>query len=187
MAAPSSAAELSESANSSSLGTVLWLTGLSSTGKTSVALRVRDALLSRGVLPVLLDGDRLRAAAPFRGGHSVEDRRSYANFYSRLAAEFAGQGHFVVCATISLFHDTHAWNRANLPRYLEVLLRAPLAELQRRDTRGVYRQGSTNIVGVDLMPEFPVNPDLTIDNHGATTPRVATELVMQALEGKAYL
>ena len=175
------------SAKNAMPGPVVWITGLSGAGKTTLAHGLREVLLDRGITPVLLDGDRLRAVVPAVGGYTPADRRRYAMFYGRLARELSAQGHFVICATISLFHEVHRWNREHLPQYLEVLLRVPVEELGRRDTKGVYAASRHDVVGVHQAAEFPSAPDLTIDNFGGTSPGRAVASVVGALEGKGYL
>lgn len=163
------------------VGGVVWLTGLSGAGKTTVAGLLDRRLRADGRTPVLLDGDRQRAIMPGRFGYSPADRRALAWWYARLAAEFAGQGHLVVCATISLFHEVHDWNRAQVANYLEVWLRAPVHQLRTRPGRARLYDGGADVVGVGVEPEFPRRPDLVIDNYPpVTAPRSAT-LVWSAM------
>jgi len=159
----------------------IWLTGLSSTGKSFVAGELRALLLECGVVPVQLDGDRVREALPWPTGYEREERLELARLYGRLAREFVGQGHVVICSTVSLFHEVHAWNREHIPGYFEVWLRAPASELTQRDRAGgrqVYTGARGAVVGYELAPEFPRTPDLVIDNHGATTPPAAARLIL---------
>jgi adenylylsulfate kinase-like enzyme len=157
----------------------IWLTGLSSTGKSSVARALTALLLERGVAPVLLDGDELRAALPWPTGYEREQRLDLARFYGRLARTFAQQGHVVICSTVSLFHEVQDWNREHIPGYFEVWLRAPAAELERRDGgKQVYAGARGAVVGHDVAPEFPRSPDLILDNHGATTPFTAARRIL---------
>lgn len=159
----------------------IWLTGLSSTGKSSVAGELRALLLERGVVPVRLDGDVLREALPWPTGYGRDERLRLARFYGRLARELVEQGHVVVCSTVSLFHEVQEWNRQHIPGYFEVWLRAPAAELQRRDRagdRGVYGGARGAVVGRQLVPEFPRSPDLIVDNHGDMTPAAAARRIL---------
>lgn len=158
----------------------IWLTGLSSAGKSAVAAQLRALLAERGVAPVLLDGDRLRDALPWPTGYERAERLQLARFYGRLAREFVEQGHLVICSTVSLFHEVHAWNREHIPGYFEVWLRAPAAELRRRDgAKRVYAGARGAVVGHELAPELPRAPDLVIDNHGATTAAAAARRILE--------
>jgi adenylylsulfate kinase-like enzyme len=162
-------------------GSVVWLTGLSGAGKSTVGDRLRRLLLDRGVRPIVLDGDRIRATVTTPVGYTEQDRRRMGAFYGRLARELAGQGHTVICATISLFHDVQRWNRENLPGYLEVLLRVPAEELRRRDSKGLYRGRPGDVAGIDVKAEFPRRPDVVIDNAGSTTPELAAASILHEL------
>lgn len=185
-------------------GGVIWITGLSGVGKTTVATLVRDRLTAAGTLPVLIDGDRMRQAMPDPPGYERADRERLARTYAGLAAEFSRQGHLVVCATVSLFHSVHAWNRAHVPRYLEVLLQAPLEELRRRGVRPALYGGSgpghvdgephhgrsephgggpADVVGLGIRAEFPVAPHLRVDTT-TTDPEQAADLVVRAYTGQ---
>lgn len=163
-------------------GGVVWLTGLSGAGKSTVAAAVRDRLRAAGHNPVLLDGDALRAILPNRTGHEPAERRGLARFYAALARDLAEQGHLVICATVSLFHEVHEWNRLHQPRYLEVWLRVPVAELRRRTGRAELYGGSAGpVVGLDVAAEFPLRPDLVIGNYGESTSTEAADRVLTAL------
>jgi glutamine kinase len=98
----------------------------------------------------------------------------------KLCRMLAGQGFDVVCSTISLFHDVQRWNRQNIPRYIEIFVRAPLEELKRRDTKGIYlaANGSANVVGLDIEAEFPEDPDLILDNDSSLEPEQAVRLIL---------
>ncbi|GAB3577403.1 cytidine diphosphoramidate kinase [Amycolatopsis endophytica] len=156
-------------------GGVVWITGLSGAGKSAVAGALADRLRRAGLKPVLLDGDAVRSALGARS-FGADARRQLAQTYGRLCALLAGQGHLVVCATISLRHEVHQWNRRHLHRYAEVFLDVPFEELRRRDPKGIYRDGD-EVVGEDVVAELPLEPDLRITNHGTTSPRAAAERI----------
>lgn len=143
-------------------GGVVWITGLSNAGKTTVAKALCDAIANRQLVrPILLDGDVLRAVFGSHIGYSQEDRRYLAGCYGRLCSELALQGHLVVCATISMFHDVRKANRDTVKNYVEVYLRVPFHERKNRDGKGVYTDRE-----VDDFFEEPDNAEIIIDNHG---------------------
>ena len=162
-------------------GRVVWITGLSGAGKTTLA----QALLP--LLPeprLFLDGDALREALSLLGGgYERADRLNLALTYARLGRLAAGQGLTVVCATISLFHEVQAWNRANLPNYFEVFLDMPPEVLSARDYKKVYARAEGPVMGEALAPEFPPSPDLRLDDPGRS-PAESAALVLKALQAR---
>jgi adenylylsulfate kinase-like enzyme/glycosyltransferase involved in cell wall biosynthesis len=153
------------------LGRVIWITGLSGAGKSTLAHEVVARLRSEHESVVMLDGDELReifgASATNSQNHNRDSRLALAMQYAQLCRMIAGQGLTVVVATISLFHEVHAWNRDNLPGYFEVYLKVPVEELRRRDPKGIYRRFDAgeliNVAGLDLVIDEPVAADWVVE------------------------
>jgi adenylylsulfate kinase-like enzyme len=152
-------------------GRVIWITGLSGAGKSTLASGVVQHMRSLGEAVVLLDGDVLRevfgAVASNAANHGRDGRLALAFQYAHLCRVIAGQGLTVVIATISLFSEIHAWNRANLPDYVEVYLKVPVEELRRRDPKGIYRRFDAgelaDVAGLDLPIDEPDAADWTVE------------------------
>ena len=166
-------------------GRVFWITGLSGAGKTTIGESLWHRLRAAGRPAILLDGDKLRGAIAEDLGHPIEDRRRSAMRNGRLCQLLAAQGNDVVCATISMFHEVQRWNRKHIPGYFEIYLRVPLAEIERRDPKGIYaraRKGeAANVVGIDIAPEEPEAPDLVLDNHGSLDADAAVDLIWERI------
>ena len=160
-------------------GRVIWITGLSGAGKTTLA----KALLPFLPEPRLfLDGDEMREALQLLAeGYGRAERLRLALTYARLCRLLAGQGQAVVCATISLFHEVHSWNRANLPGYFEVFLDMPQEILSARDYKKIYGQpaGPGPVMGETLAPEFPLNPDLRFDEPSLSVERAVHRIISE--------
>ncbi|WP_454863081.1 adenylyl-sulfate kinase [Pseudomonas hormoni] len=152
-------------------GQVVWITGLSGAGKSTLAVEFVAGLRSHGHSVVMLDGDELRdvfgATAANSRNHGREGRLALAMQYAHLCRVIAAQGHIVVIATISLFREVHAWNRAHLPGYFEVYLKVPVEELRRRDPKGIYRRFDAgelnNVAGLDLSIDEPDAADWVVE------------------------
>lgn len=121
-------------------------------------------------MPVMLDGDSVRDAIRDENcGHDPASRLVNAYRISRLANLMAEQGHLVIVATMSLFHEIQNWNRQNISGYFEIFMDVSLANAMERDKKNIYsgeaNVSGENVPGIDIVPEFPLNPDLRIDNN----------------------
>lgn len=162
-------------------GRVLWITGLSGAGKSTLA----RALCARLPGSILLDGDALRTVLGASATAFDRDGRlGLARTYARLCGLLAEQGHTVIIATISLFHEIHAWNRANLPGYLEIFLDVPEAVRRQRDPKGLYAAEQAGAVrhmaGAETPVDFPRAPDLVLPT-GEWTLEACVEAVLERL------
>lgn len=166
---------------------VLWLTGLSGAGKSTIARQVVERLKSQGESVVFLDGDEVRAAvADTHVGHDRESRFVNAMRMCRLAKLISDQGVTVVVATVSMFREVYSWNRTHLNNYFEIYVRVNLELLKLRDARGLYSRAERgevlNVVGIHLPCEEPPYPDLVLTNEGSesATALLAEQIVMEA-------
>lgn len=150
-------------------GVVIWITGLSGAGKSTIARAATKLLKAEGTVPILLDGDEFRAAVGDDLGHDPKGRLLNAYRLARFASYLAHQDHVVICATMSLFHEVQEWNRANAPHYVEVYLKVGLDRLTSRDPKGLYARAragkATGVVGVDLPFVEPLATDLVLENE----------------------
>ena len=173
-------------------GRTIWITGLSGAGKSTLGHEIVARLRGRGTPVVMLDGDDLRevfgAAAPGSEKHDRAGRIALALTYARLCQVIAKQGVTVVIATISMFREIHAWNRANLPGYFEAFLKVPLEELRRRDPKGIYRRFDTgelrHVAGLDLTVDEPEAPDWVAEFSAGRTVETLADELMKALEAR---
>jgi len=150
---------------------VIWITGLSGAGKTSIAKAVIKKLQNSSVPTALLDGDDVRQAiADQTTGHDPTGRILNAKRICRLAKMLEAQDLTVVVGTMSLFHEIHDWNRNNFQDYFEVLLKADMETLKKRDGKGLYSRvlngKESNMPGIDLTYEEPKTPHLILENNG---------------------
>lgn len=158
-------------------GRVIWITGLSGAGKSTLA----KALLPHLPGAVLLDGDELREVLGAQStGFDAESRKNLALTYARMAGLLARQGFTVLVATISLFHEVHAWNREHLPGYMEVFLDVPEEERRRRDPKGLYAAEAAgklrHMAGKETAVELPLEPHVRLADGQALESCVAQVL-----------
>ncbi len=173
-----------------SAGEVIWITGLSGAGKTTLAENLVAHLRSQGTQVVMLDGDLLRevfgSANADGQNHTRQKRLALALQYAHLCRIIASQGITVVIATISLFREVHAWNRKHLPGYFEIYLKVPIGELKRRDPKGIYRQFDagqiSHVAGLDLDVDEPEAPDWVVEYSPDVGPAEVIDKLVRILQ-----
>lgn len=147
---------------------VIWIIGLSGTGKTTLATQVVERIRQLNGKVVLLDGDLIRTLFGNDVDHTIEGRRRNAERLSVLSKFLVDQGIHVVAAVLSIFPEWRRWNRENIPNYSEVYIKASMETLLRRDIKNLYaraRKGEiVNVVGVDIPFPEPESPNLVIEN-----------------------
>jgi adenylylsulfate kinase len=156
-------------------GCVIWLTGFSGSGKTTIARALERRLMSGGRLCCVLDGDAIRKGLNRDLGFSPEDRAENIRRAGEIAALFMDAGVIVAAAFISPYRDDRARARECVPsgRFIEVYLSTTLETCEKRDTKGFYagaRQGTVDLfTGISAPYEPPLNPELVFDttNHDA--------------------
>lgn len=166
---------------------VLWFTGLSGSGKSTIAESVFDELTKRRYKAERLDGDTIRDIFP-KTGFAREDRDQHIRRVGYLASKLEENGVFVVASFVSPYEDSRQFVRSLCRNFIEIYVSTPLEECERRDVKGLYsmaRRGEiTNFTGIDDPYEAPSSPDLTIDTR-ATSVAEATDQVIQRV--KPYL
>lgn len=146
-------------------GKLIWITGLSGVGKTTIAKQLFMKLRQNNPNVIHLDGDIMRKVIGGLYGHSVLDRTSLAQIYSKLCHELVNQGFVVIMSTISLFHQIHDSNRKILKdKYLEVLIQTSKEKLIERDKKNLYTNPDGFVIGINQEAQFPKNPDLVLKN-----------------------
>ena len=148
---------------------VIWINGLSCAGKTTIGKALYKAWKPIDNALVLLDGDELRSLLFDVQDHSRETRVKLGFVYRNLCKMLAEQGINVILCCVGLQKELSEWNYANIPGYREIVVTAPMEILRQRDQKGVYRADTSNVMGVDIEPEYPENPLMKIMNDGTRT------------------
>ena len=167
-------------------GLVIWLTGLSGAGKTTIATELERQLFADGKHTYLMDGDILRHGLCSDLNFSAESRRENIRRAGEVAALFADAGVIVIAAFISPFRADRESARRAMPsgRFLEVFVNAPLAVCEQRDVKGLYAKARANQIkeftGVSAPYEAPENPEINLHTD-ETTPQEAVARIIDYL------
>lgn len=159
----------------SNSGGVIWISGYSAAGKTTVGRKVEALLERHGVRSIFLDGDDLRSIFAGRWGYSREDRIELARVYFRLASHLASQGYAVVISAIAMYSEVRSWVRQNVPSALEVYLDVPEQERIRRDGETKRLYGKIEGTAPDYDP--PDQETMLVDNFNVDPADAAERIV----------
>ena len=147
---------------------VLWFTGLSGSGKSTIAVRVHEELARRGIAVEYIDGDALREVFPGTG-FTRADREEHLRRTGYMASRLAAHGVTVVASFVSPYRASRDFVRRLCPGFVEIYVSTPLDECERRDVKGLYaraRRGEIrNFTGIDDPYEAPERPELTLDTR----------------------
>jgi adenylylsulfate kinase len=150
---------------------VLWLTGLSGSGKTTIAQLLEARLFEEGVFSQVLDGDNIRTGINSNLGFSIEDRQENIRRIAEIAKLYAQTGIVTICTFISPTREMRAFARQTIGEqdFREIYINAPLDVCEARDVKGLYKKARggelKNFTGIDSPYEPPLTPDLEIQTH----------------------
>lgn len=168
-------------------GCVVWMTGLSGSGKSTIAYTVEHALIQRGHLAYVLDGDNIRHGLNKNLGFSAEDRAENIRRIGEVAKLFADAGIITLTAFISPYRADRDAARAVVGKggFYEVHCATPIETCEQRDPKGLYKKARAGEIkgftGVDDPYEPPTSPELVLDATN-TSPQEAALLIIAMLE-----
>ncbi|MGA0108326.1 MAG: adenylyl-sulfate kinase [Candidatus Nanopelagicales bacterium] len=167
---------------------VLWITGLSASGKTTVSRALLEILKYSGASRVLLDGDSVRELFGGDLGYDEESRIKHIQRVQRLTKFLTDQGIDVVVAALYSNRKILAENRKLFDKYFEVYLKADIEFLKLRENKSLYSKAQSNeiknVVGIDIIWQEPMNPDLVMDTNILRDPSALALEILNALELK---
>ena len=160
---------------------VVWLTGLSGAGKTTIAEAIVSLVKPHLPALVFIDGDVIRDLFGSGLGYDEEARKLQISRIQRLALFLSRQNILVLVAALYSNPELMHWNRINLPGYFEIYVDTPLTIVQERDTKGLYsraRAGKvTNVVGMDVPWHAPQNPDMVVHPTNESPESIAVRII----------
>jgi len=173
-------------------GATIWLTGLSGSGKSTIAVAVEAELVKRAKLAYVLDGDNVRQGLNANLGFSPEDRAENIRRIGEVAALFADAGMITITSFISPYRADRAAARALFADgdFIEVFVSADVATCEGRDPKGLYKQARAGKIpeftGISAPYEAPEKPELVLDTAKQSIEQSVAEL-LGYLEGKGYI
>ena len=175
-------------------GATLWFTGLSGSGKSTVAVALEQVLLQRSKLAYRLDGDNVRLGINKNLGFSAEDRTENIRRIGEIAKLFVDTGVIVLSSFVSPYRADRDLVRklhedAGMD-FIEVYVDVPLEEAEKRDPKGLYKKARAgeikNFTGISDPYEAPLNPELVLNTHEMSL-QEEVETLLNLLESRGIL
>lgn len=175
-------------------GVTLWFTGLSGSGKSTVAVALEQALFEKKHLSYRLDGDNIRMGINKNLGFSAEDRAENIRRIGEIAKLFCDTGVIALSSFVSPYREDRDLVRqlhedAGIP-FVEIFMKTSLAEAEKRDPKGLYKKARAgeirNFTGIDDPYEEPLNPEIVLDTEALNLEQ-EVEFLLRYLEKQGIL
>jgi adenylylsulfate kinase len=171
-------------------GFCIWLTGLPSAGKTTIARALTPKLRALGWNVELLDGDEVRAGISSDLGFNRKSRETHAGRVTYVAKVLARNGVIPIVALISPYRSSRARAREQIGKFVEVYVTTPIDVCEQRDVKGLYKKARageiTEMTGVDDPYEAPEAPEIIVDTlHN--TPEESADFIIAELRKAGWL
>jgi adenylylsulfate kinase len=175
-------------------GATLWFTGLSGSGKSTIAFTLEHALVQRGRLAYVLDGDNIRHGLNKNLGFSAADREENIRRIGEVAKLFADAGVLTMTSFISPYRADRDKVRAlhveGKLSFIEIYLATPIGTCEQRDPKGLYKKARAGEIkgftGIDDPYEEPLKPEITLDAT-STSPQEAALIIIEYLQKQGLL
>ena len=145
-------------------GILFWITGLSGSGKTTIAKKIKKDIIQLYGPTLLVSGDNLRKIFKFNK-YTYNERVSTAKKFCKFAKFVTNQKINLIFAAVGMMDSMRKWYRNNIDNYIEIYIKADLKKIIRSKKKKIYhKKNSGDIVGITIKPEFPKQPDIRINN-----------------------
>ncbi len=169
---------------------IIWFTGLSGSGKSTVAHKLEEKLFERGIHTYVLDGDNIRTGLNKDLGFSAEDREENIRRIGEVAKLFVDAGIIVLSAFISPYIKDRETvrNLVEKGEFIEVYVKCPLEVCEQRDVKGLYKKAREGIIknftGIDDPYEEPVNPEIIVETDKESLEESVNKIIKYLEEHK---
>ena len=158
-------------------GKLIWITGLSGSGKTVIAKKLKNKINNANLF--LINGDEIRNMFNLNK-YDRETRLKYAYSYSKLCKKLTDQGINVIIAVVAMFDEVRKWNRNNIENYYELYIKTPLNLIKIRNKKKLYLSNKINVFGKDIKAEYPKKPNQIIkNNYKKSINKIVEELLIK--------
>ena len=159
-------------------GILFWITGLSGSGKTTLGKAIHKDIQRLYGPTIMISGDNIRKIF-FLKGHKKIDRLKILKSYCHFAKYVTDQKINIIFAVVGMFNEPRNWNKRNIKNYIEIYIKSNLKKIIKLNKKKIYHKKNVkNIIGIDIIPEFPKKPNITILNSfNKPKEKIAIEII----------
>jgi len=169
--------------NNNNKGILFWITGLSGSGKTTIAKKIKKQIIHNYGPTILVSGDSLRKIFGFNK-YTYKERVLLSKKFCKFAKFVTNQKINLIFAVVGMMHSTRKWYRKNVDNYVEIYVKADLKKIINLKRKRIYHKKNIgNIVGITIKPEFPRKPNIIVNNNfKQSTDELAKDLIKKILK-----
>jgi adenylylsulfate kinase-like enzyme len=160
-------------------GILFWITGLSGSGKTSIARLLHKKINNVYGPTIVISGDEIRSDFKLKGYDEIS-REKIGLMYSRFFRRILNQKINIIFAGIVLIEKVRNYNRNSIANYFEIYIKSNITLLRKMKIKKIYKKNK-NVVGIDIIPEYPRNPDIIVNNNFSNTKKNITKTVFKKI------
>jgi adenylylsulfate kinase-like enzyme len=159
-------------------GILFWITGLSGSGKTTLGKKIKKDITKIYGPTIMISGDDIRKIFRLKG-YEYNDRVTILRKYSLFAKYITEQKINIILAVVGMIEAPRKWNRINIENYIEIYIKSSIKDIIKLDKKKIYnKKNPGKLIGIDIKPEYPKNPDISIINSfKGTTDQMAKILI----------
>ncbi len=159
-------------------GILFWITGLSGSGKTTLGEKIKRNITNTYGPTIMISGDDLRRIFKLQG-YDYNDRRVILKKYNEFAKYITEQNINIILAVVGMVEESRKWNRINIENYVEIYIKSKIKNIIKLNKKKIYNKIKPGkLIGIDIKPEYPKKPDITIVNSfKKTTDEMAIKLI----------
>jgi adenylylsulfate kinase-like enzyme len=162
-------------------GILFWVTGLAGSGKTTFAKMLKKDISNKFGPTIVISGDDFRKSFSLKG-YTFEERKKIVLQYQKFLKIIINQKINIIFAVIGMVNSVRKQNRKIFKNYVEIFIKANLQKLKIKNKKKLYIGSCKNVVGKDIKPEFPLNPDITIYNDFKLSKKYQVALIYKKIQ-----
>ena len=162
-------------------GILFWITGLSGAGKTTLGNKIKKDINKIYGPTIMISGDDIRKIFKLKG-YEYKDRLEILSKYSQFAKYITNQKINIILAVVGMIESPRIWNRLNIDNYVEIYIKSKIENIVNLNKKKIYhRKKIGKIIGIDIKPEYPTNPDITIINSFKSSSDKLSKMLMRKI------